>query len=78
MAVGSFALGVGRLVWYGVTERDSVTVLGLTSTAAGGPIPAESIELVLREFDLVLVDWCRCAAVGPDNITDYLAALDKA
>jgi hypothetical protein len=29
VAVGSFALGVGRLVWYGVAERDSVTVLGL-------------------------------------------------
>ena len=77
VAVGSFAIGVGRLAWYGVTERDSVTVLGLALAAAGGRIPAEAVGPVLREFDLVLVDWCRCAAVGPDNLPDYLAALDR-
>jgi hypothetical protein len=28
--------------------------------------------------DLALVDWCRCAAVGPDNLTDYFAAIGTA
>jgi len=74
-AVGSFALDVGRLSWYGITDRDAVAVLGLAFTAAGGPVPAACIEPVLRGFDLVVVDWCRCAAIGPDDLTDYLGAV---
>jgi len=78
VAVDSFAVGIGQMVWYGVTEGDTVTVLGLSVVAADGPIPTKAIEPVLREFDLVLVDWCRCAAIGPDNVTEYLALLDRA
>jgi hypothetical protein len=77
MAFGSFALGVGPLVWYGLTAHDNVTVLGLTFATDDGPISTEAIEPVLREFDLALVDWCRCAAIGPDSVAEYLAGLDR-
>jgi hypothetical protein len=77
VALGSFAFGVGPLVWYGLTARDNVTVLGLTFTADDRAISPEAIEPVLREFDLALVDWCRCAAIGPDRVADYLAGLDR-
>jgi hypothetical protein len=77
VAVGSFALDVGRLSWYGITERDAMAVLGVAFTAAGDPVAAGCIEPVLREFDLVLIDWCRCAAISPDNLTHYLRAVGR-
>jgi len=43
--------------------------------AATQPVAAASIEPVLRAFDLVVVDWCRGAAVGVDDLPDYLRAV---
>jgi hypothetical protein len=77
VTVGSFALGVGPLVWHGLTARDDVTVLGLIFVADDGAISTEAIEPVLRGFDLALVDWCRCAAIGPDSVAEYLADLGR-
>jgi hypothetical protein len=75
VVTGSFAVG-GPLSWYGIAKRDLVSVIGLDLATAGGPVPATAIEPVLRAFDLVVVDWCRCAAIEPDGLSDYLRAID--
>ncbi|MET8630728.1 hypothetical protein ABZW30_44770 [Kitasatospora sp. NPDC004669] len=66
--VGSFAARVGEITVYGCTDPSGrVTALGLTP-AVPGPDAVPGLTAVLREFDLLLVDWCatRCEdATGP-------------
>ncbi|MDG4824591.1 hypothetical protein O7635_22305 [Asanoa sp. WMMD1127] len=74
IVVDSFAVDCGPLRVYGLTAGSHVTVLGLQ---IGGPGPvsgdtAAALAGVLRRFDLNLVDWCRCAVVGPDSLAAYL------
>jgi hypothetical protein len=73
--VDSFALKTGALSWYGTVDDDRVSVLALQFNAAGDPVPAAVLGTVLRMFDLVLVDWCRCAAIDADGLTEYLSAI---
>jgi hypothetical protein len=73
IAAGSFALGFGSHSWYGIVDGDDVSVVGLRLER--GPISLTSIEPVLRAFDVVLVDWCRCAVVDPSNLVDYARAV---
>jgi hypothetical protein len=54
-----------------------VTVLGL-HLDGDEPVQAADIEPVLHAFDLVLVDWCRCAAVLPENLAGYLNSVSAA
>jgi hypothetical protein len=77
LAVGSFALSRGGVTWYGLADHDAVTVLGL-QLDGDRPATAADIEPVLHAFDLVLVDWCRCAAVVPEHLTDYLNSVTGA
>jgi hypothetical protein len=75
VAVDSFALGIGPLSWYGNAERDLVSVLGLNFATVGVPVPVASVDPVLRACDLVVVDRCRCVALEPDGLPDYLRAI---
>lgn len=77
LVVDSFAVGLGSLSWYGVDKGGDVAVLGLHFAAAGGPVPAAWIEPIMRAFDLVVVDWCRGAAVEADHLTEYLRAVGR-
>jgi hypothetical protein len=64
---GSFALGYGPLSWYGLNDDGAVPVLALRYS--GRPSMA-TVADVLRAFDLLLVDWCRRAAVDADHLAD--------
>ncbi|OLB74857.1 MAG: hypothetical protein AUI14_22395 [Actinobacteria bacterium 13_2_20CM_2_71_6] len=79
---GSFAVAVGPVVLYGIAHDDAVRVLGLrlepTPPREGGPDPVACLREVMRSFNVVLVDWCRCAMVGPDTVGEYLAAVGPA
>jgi hypothetical protein len=74
VVVGSFALGFGPLTCYGITDQSRVTVLGLNLTTDSGSIPVAPVEAVLRAFDLVIVDWCRCTVIEPGRLADYFQA----
>ncbi|HYU84275.1 MAG TPA: hypothetical protein VEK80_05670, partial [Kribbellaceae bacterium] len=69
---GSFAVPLGTAWVYGVVEGDTVTALGVQPAAAGDL--AAVLRRIMEAFDLVLVDWCRCATVQPASIGSYLAA----
>jgi hypothetical protein len=53
---------------YGVEEGGRVTVLGVVQDAPASPPArsADSLAKIAREFDLELVDWCRCGRASPD------------
>ncbi|MDG4786169.1 hypothetical protein O7626_09550 [Micromonospora sp. WMMD1102] len=71
----SFAVNVGRVLLYGLTDGDALAVLAVrTEPGAAEPQPelVAALESVMREADLLLVDWCRVALVGPASIDDYL------
>jgi hypothetical protein len=69
VAVGSFARpDRAGWWWYGITYDDLVPVLGLHFRSGHGPLPAASVEPVLRAFDLMVVDWCRCSLVEADGL----------
>lgn len=82
--VDSFALDSGPITLYGQAHDDSVTVLCLAPSpqlpqpAAAPPELAELAELAtgleqaMREFDLLLVDWCRAALVDASGVADFL------
>lgn len=78
LIAGSFAYGSGPVACYGILDGDQVPVLGLATAPGKGPVPIAAIEAVLGAFDLVLVDWCRGAVVGPDRLADYLGAIEAA
>lgn len=64
----SFTAGDG-FQGYGVEEDGGVTVFGIVQHTPAPP-PERSIDALVemaREFDLLLVDWCRCALVAPDR-----------
>ena len=58
---------------YGHSDGDAVTVLGLHLEEAPPPGIAGPLREVMATFHVVLVDWCRCVLVGPDELDDYLA-----
>ncbi|GAA4711186.1 hypothetical protein Prum_092060 [Phytohabitans rumicis] len=35
---------------------------------------AAGLAGLMRAYDLTLVDWCRCASVGPESVAKYLHA----
>jgi len=76
---GSFAVTVAPVVLYGLADDDTVKVLGLyTEPGPASDRTAElvaSLQQVMRSFDLVLVDWCRCAIVDAAALGDYLSAV---
>jgi hypothetical protein len=73
---GSFAGQAGRVLVYGLAVGDQASVLALrpdASPARGGePALAIALAQLMRQCDLVLVDWCRAAVIGPDEVGDYL------
>lgn len=73
---GSFALGCGHLVLYGVGD-DTIRVLGLQfrRSDAAGPAVLGGLADLMRDADLMLVDWCRCAVVPASELITYLDAL---
>ncbi|AVT37935.1 hypothetical protein [Plantactinospora sp. BB1] len=74
----SFALCVGRVLLYGLADGDSLAVLAVHTEPgpAAEPQPefVAALERVMREADLLLVDWCRVAVVAPASVGDYLTA----
>ncbi|MCO5992088.1 hypothetical protein [Actinoallomurus rhizosphaericola] len=75
----SFAFTVGPLVLYGIAEGDLVTTLCVTVERREAPerlAPlTHALAEAMRTLGVVLVDWCRCAAVPADSLADYLAAV---
>ncbi|WP_422770353.1 hypothetical protein ACN28C_27185 [Plantactinospora sp. WMMC1484] len=73
----SFAVAVGRVRLYGLTDGDSVAVLAVKAEPDPAPQPGlvTGLARVMQEADLLLVDWCRVAVVGPGSVGDYLAAV---
>jgi len=72
IAVGSFVRpDDGGWWWYGLRDEDLVSVLGLHIGSDRGPLPVASVEPILRAFDLMVVDWCQCAAVDADGLANY-------
>ncbi|MFY1669796.1 hypothetical protein ACN27G_07525 [Plantactinospora sp. WMMB334] len=77
----SFAVAVGRVRLYGLADGDSVAVLAVKAEPDPAPQPApqpglvSGLERAMQEADLLLVDWCRVAVVGPGSVGDYLAAV---
>ncbi|GAA1808621.1 hypothetical protein GCM10009682_32970 [Luedemannella flava] len=79
---GSFALGLGPIAMYGVTDNETVTTLALhpDDRATLGLLDsvAAGITSVMRAFDLLFVDWCHCGTVDADQVADYLRAALRA
>ncbi|GAA1774576.1 hypothetical protein [Luedemannella helvata] len=75
---GSFALGLGPIAMYGVTDSQTVTTLALhpddRTTLGVLDSVAAGIATVMRAFDLLFVDWCHCGTVDADQVGDYLRA----
>jgi hypothetical protein len=77
VAGGSFAFDLGSVVLYGLAEQGAATVLCLSMVASPAPPPADGevvawIQRVMDAFDVILTDWCRCAAFGPDSLDQFL------
>lgn len=79
---GSFALGLGPIAIYGLTDSETVTTLALHPDDRSKlhllDTVATGIAGVLRAFDLMFVDWCHCGTVDPSEIGDYLRAALRA
>jgi hypothetical protein len=76
VAAGSFAAAFGRVNLYGLADGDAINVLCLDGRAApdaGSPGLIPALQEVVRVFDLVIVDWCRCSVIGPDSVAGYLS-----
>ncbi|AUG75198.1 hypothetical protein CFP65_0217 [Kitasatospora sp. MMS16-BH015] len=50
----SFAAQAGPVTFYGTSREGRVAVLGLAAVTGESP----ELEALVREFDLVVVDWC--------------------
>jgi hypothetical protein len=78
---GGFAFRTaGGLSIYGTQRARLVTAVGLVLDHPAGVVDAEARRLseLLRDHDLVLVDWCRMrVARDEDQIRDYLHATIK-
>jgi hypothetical protein len=68
-----FARTIGPTIVYGLSDGDAVTVLGVQFEEAPEPALAGPLREVMTTFHLVLVDWCRCALIGPADLDTYLA-----
>lgn len=77
VALGSFAVAFAGLNVYGVADGDAIEALCLAGRAvpeAGqAPDVIPGLREVMRAFDLVIVDWCRCSVIGPDSVAAYLS-----
>jgi hypothetical protein len=75
---GSYALGLGPVAMYGLTDHEAVTTLALhpddRSTIGLLDDVAAGLAAVMRTFDLLFVDWCHCGTVDADQVGDYLKA----
>jgi hypothetical protein len=60
----SFAARVGPVAVYGRCSGDRVTTLGLAPVAPATVAEVPGLAEVMREFDLVLVDWCSLRCEG--------------
>jgi hypothetical protein len=61
--------GADGLQCYGIAESGRVTVLGIVQDTAS-PARSRSANAIIgiaREFDLDLVDWCRCVRTSWDD-----------
>ncbi|AUH42103.1 hypothetical protein [Streptomyces sp. CMB-StM0423] len=56
--VGSFALASDPLTVYGQAQGDLVTTLCLVPSPDAAAESAAGLEQAMREFDLLLADWC--------------------
>jgi len=78
VAAGSFAFGLGPVTVYGVSVVGEVTAMGLVMDARDGEAAvdeaAAGLADLLRAYDLMIVDWCHRAVVGPESIARYLNA----
>jgi hypothetical protein len=76
---GSFALDTGPAWLYGQAHGDAVHILGLLGPHDPGQVPAATaardLGQVMQDFQLILVDWCRCAIIEPVGIGDYLSTI---
>jgi hypothetical protein len=72
-SAGAFSRTIGPIIVYGLSDGDAVTVLGVQFEGAPEPALAGPLHEVMDTFHLTLVDWCRCALIGPDDLDSYLA-----
>ena len=72
-SAGAFSRTIGPSIVYGLSDGDAVTVLGVQFEGAPEPTLAGPLHAVMDTFHLMLVDWCRCALIGPDDLDGYLA-----
>jgi hypothetical protein len=70
---GAFFRTIGSAIVYGFSDGDAVTVLGVHFEEAPPPGLAGPLRDVMATFHVVLVDWCRCMVIGPDELDRYLA-----
>ncbi len=78
-ARGGFAFEVAGWMLYGIQEEGLIGVLGLQPTEATqvdrrGDVAA-SLAQLMADWDLSLVDWCRCAVVPAEEapVAAYLS-----
>jgi hypothetical protein len=75
--VDSFAVAVGPFTLYGQAARGHVTVLCL-AVSGDAPRPGAGTELAvgleqaMREFDLLLVDWCAGRLLDASDVGGWL------
>ncbi len=78
IALDSFAFAAGPIDVYGLAVDDLVAVLGVridtSPSTVGDDIPA-GLAGIMRRFALMLVDWCRCAAIDADSLGAYYQAI---
>jgi hypothetical protein len=65
LIASGFSFEAGGLQAYGLQEGGKVTVFGIAH--AGEEAPVEAVAQIAREFDLHLVNWCRCARAEWDE-----------
>ncbi len=64
--ISGFSFQSGDLRCYGIEEEGTVTVLGIAQEAKQDE-SVEALTTLARDFDLELVQWCRCARAAWDD-----------
>ena len=66
LIASGFSFQAGDLHCYGIEEHGSISVLGIAQEPGEGLV-VEGIARLAHEFDLELVDWCRCVRAAWDD-----------
>ena len=64
--VSGFSFRAGDLECYGIEEDGVVSVLGIAQETGEGEV-VEGLARLAHDFDLELIQWCRCARAEWDD-----------